>query len=153
MLNMTRFLVMSRNLEMTLRRPMLMPMEDLGLIAAALGDPLRIQILDLLAEGRQDACSSPEHPETPVAVCACDLGAQLGGLAPSKLAYHLAQLRAAGLVSEQRRGKWVYYVLNKPIITAFARALSARWKRPCLALPKKKVQRNTCGRAAKKSAK
>jgi ArsR family transcriptional regulator, arsenate/arsenite/antimonite-responsive transcriptional repressor len=107
---------------------MLKAMEDLGLIAAALGDPLRIRILDLLAEGRRTACSSPEHPETPVAVCACDLGARLGGLAPSKLAYHLAQLRAAGLVSEQRRGKWVYYLLNEQSIEAFSQALASRWK-------------------------
>lgn len=108
---------------------MLEVMEDLGLIAAALGDPLRIRILDLLAEGRRESCSSPERPEAPVAVCACDLGARLGGLAPSKLAYHLAQLRSAGLVCEQRCGKWVYYTLNEPAIQAFSRALATRWHR------------------------
>lgn len=109
---------------------MLKTMEDLGLIAAALGDPLRLRILDLLAEGRREACSSPERPEAPVAVCACDLGARLGGLAPSKLAYHLAQLRSAGLVCEQRCGKWVYYTLNEQNITAFAQALATRWRPP-----------------------
>lgn len=107
---------------------MLKGMEDLGLIAAALGDPLRIRILDLLAEGRRKACCSPSHPDAPVAVCACDLGAKLGGLAPSKVAYHLAQLRAAGLVREQRHGKWVYYTIHEANLEAFAEALTQRWR-------------------------
>ncbi len=112
------------------RTPILDGMDDLALIAAALGDPLRVRILDLLAEGRGKVCSSPEHPEAPVALCACDLGAQLGDLAPSKLAYHLAQLRTAGLVCEQRRGKWVYYTLNVPNLAAFTQALAERWWTP-----------------------
>lgn len=103
-------------------------MEDLGLIAAALADPLRIRILDLLAEGRRKACCSPGNPDIPVAVCACDLGTRLGGLAHSKLAYHLSQLRAAGLVCEQRRGKWVYYTVNEANLEAFAVALAGRWR-------------------------
>jgi ArsR family transcriptional regulator len=111
-----------------------MEMEDLALIAAALGDPLRVRILDLLAEGRGAACASPQHPDTPVSLCACDLGARLGDLAPSKLAYHLAQLRNAGLVCEQRRGKWVYYTVNEAGLSAFVQALSARW-RPCAGGP------------------
>ena len=110
--------------------PMLKRMEDLALIAAALGDPLRLRILDLLAEGRGKVCNSPEHPGTPVALCACDLGARLGDLAPSKLAYHLAQLRAAGMVNEQRRGKWVYYTINEQQLVAFSQALAERWQNP-----------------------
>jgi len=99
------------------------------MIAAALGDPLRIRILDLLAAGRRKACCSPEHPEAPVAVCACDITKELGDLSPSKLAYHLAQLRAANLVSEQRRGKWVYYSINEDALSAFTAALASRWHR------------------------
>ena len=109
---------------------MLVGMDDLALIAAALGDPLRVRILDLLAEGRGKACNSPEHPEAPVALCACDIGARLGDLAPSRLAYHLAQLRSAGLVWEQRRGKWVYYTINEQNLANFAQALAKRWRNP-----------------------
>jgi DNA-binding transcriptional ArsR family regulator len=48
-------------------------MDKLATIAAALGDPLRLQILELLAAGRSKACCSPENPDAPVGVCACDI--------------------------------------------------------------------------------
>jgi ArsR family transcriptional regulator len=102
-------------------------MENVAEVAAALGDPLRLRILDLLAAGRADACCSPANPAAPVAVCACDLAPALGGMAPSKLAYHMGRLRAAGLVSEQRRGKWVYYSINTKAVAAFARSVTSRW--------------------------
>lgn len=106
---------------------MILGMDELVTIAAALGDPLRLKVLDLLAAGRSSPCCSPEHPDAPVWVCACDLAAELGGLAHSKLAYHLGQLRAAGLVREQRRGKWVYYAINEDALAAFTRSLFTRW--------------------------
>ncbi|GEM_PF-1367216 len=106
---------------------MILSMDDLVTIAAALGDPLRLKVLDLLAAGRCRPCCSPEHPDAPVWVCACDLAAELGGLGHSKLAYHLAQLRAAGLVREQRRGKWVYYAINQETLASFTRNLLLRW--------------------------
>lgn len=104
------------------------------MIAAALGDPLRLQILELLAAGRCKPCSSPENPEAPVWVCACDISSKLGGLAPSKLAYHLNQLRTAGLLLEHHRGKWVYYAINEEVLANFAESLSSRLtpkKKPC----------------------
>ena len=101
--------------------------DELAKVAEALGDPLRTRILDLLASGRLNACCSPANPEAPAAVCACDLSADLGGLAPSKLAYHLARLRAAGLVHEQRRGKWVYYSINREALAGLCQTLLSRW--------------------------
>ncbi len=103
-------------------------MENVAEVAAALGDPTRVRILDLLAAGRQDACCSPDNPDAPAGVCACDLAPSLGGMAPSKLAYHLGRLRAAGLVSEQRRGKWVYYTIDAAALADFARSLTSRWR-------------------------
>jgi ArsR family transcriptional regulator len=102
-------------------------MDDLAAVAAAIGDPLRVRIIDLLAAGRHEPCCSPENSELPGAVCACDLAPALGGLSPSKLAYHLGRLRAAGLVHEQRRGKWVYYSVNQAAIADLAGALTLRW--------------------------
>lgn len=101
--------------------------DELAKAAEALGDPLRTRILDLLASGRLNACCSPANPEAPAAVCACDLSADLGGLAPSKLAYHLARLRAAGLVHEQRRGKFVYYSINREALAGLCQQLLSRW--------------------------
>ncbi len=102
-------------------------MDNVADVAAALGDPTRIKVLDLLAAGRADACCSPDNPDAPAAVCACDLARSLGGMAPSKLAYHLKRLREAGLVREQRRGKWVYYSIDAKTVEGFARSLTSRW--------------------------
>lgn len=102
---------------------------ELAKIAAALGNPLRVQILDLLAAGRHEPCCSPTHPQAPTAVCACDIAEDLGGLAPSKLAYHLARLRDAGLVNEEKRGKWVYYSLNGNALTELSHTIDSRWAR------------------------
>jgi ArsR family transcriptional regulator len=96
-------------------------------VASAIGDPVRARVLDLLARGRHDPCCSPTNPEMPAAVCACDIRDDLGGMAPSKLAYHLGLLREAGLVREAKRGKWVYYTLNREMFAVFLRAVEARW--------------------------
>ena len=96
-------------------------------VAAAIGDPVRARILDLLAQGRRTPCCSPTNPDAPRAVCACDIRGALGGMAPSKLAYHLKLLRRSGLVREARRGKWVYYTLAADAFSAFREAVAARW--------------------------
>ncbi len=117
---------------------------DIDLVAQALSDPRRQQILDLLAAERRDACCSPENPDAPAALCACDLSPALGDLAPSKLGYHLKQLRQAGLVAEQQRGKWVYYTLNHAVLERFVEAVSARWSAPARArrvAPRRPAQR------------
>lgn len=100
-------------------------------IALALSDPLRLAILDLLAAGRTTtcltACASPYDPRLPEALCAADLQQRLGAMNPSKLAYHLKELREAGLVREQRRGKWVYYELNHATLQQFVAYLTQRY--------------------------
>lgn len=106
------------------------PSPDIDAIAHALSDPRRAQILDLLAQERCGECCSPENPDVPTALCACDLAPALGNIAPSKLAYHLKQLRQAGLIDEQQRGKWVYYTLRRAALEEYARAVSERWGAP-----------------------
>jgi ArsR family transcriptional regulator len=44
-------------------------------------------------------------------LCVCDLQAALQ-LSQPKVSRHLAELRKCGLVTDERRGKWVYYRLN-----------------------------------------
>lgn len=101
-------------------------MAEIHVIANALADPMRVAILELLVRGRQEAACSPSNPDLPGAVCACDVRTAMGGLAPSKLAYHLKLLRGAGLVDERRRGKWVYYTIRESTLEEFSRALT-RW--------------------------
>ena len=101
-------------------------MEALDTIALALSDPIRLQILDVLAGGREQACCSPENPDAPNGVCACDLLVHLD-LAPSRLSYHMHVLREAGLTQEQKRGRWIYYTLNQEALAAFIHQLQGRY--------------------------
>jgi len=95
-------------------------MPDLALIAAALSDPIRLEILDLLTVGADTTCVAPRHPLHPQAICPQDLQRKIGTITASKLSYHLNELQRAGLVQEQRQGKRIYYMVEQ---TQFARLL------------------------------
>jgi ArsR family transcriptional regulator len=62
---------------------------------AALGDETRLRILDLLRDGERCVCELTE---------ALELGQSL-------LSFHLKTLKDAGLVTDRREGRWVYYTL------------------------------------------
>ncbi len=61
----------------------------------ALSDETRLRIVRLLSGGER---------------CVCDLTGALDA-AQSRLSFHLKVLRTAGLVSDRREGRWVYYSL------------------------------------------
>ena len=66
-------------------------------VAKALGDPVRLQLIDLLRQ----------HAGT---VCVCDL-VPLFDLSQPTISHHLKVLPEAGLVGSERRGLWAcYYV-------------------------------------------
>lgn len=67
---------------------------DLAPMFRALGDPVRLRLLSLIAA--QDE------------VCVCDLTGAVEVSAPT-VSHHLKVLREAGLVQSRRRGTWVYY--------------------------------------------
>lgn len=70
----------------------------------ALADPTRLAcVLCLQARGE---------------LCVCDLYALLGVSQP-KMSRHLAQLRKAKLLTQRKKGLWVYYQLN-PHMPAWA---------------------------------
>ena len=62
----------------------------------ALADETRLKILERLSEGEQ---------------CVCDLTDELGAR-QSRLSFHLKALKDAGLVTDRKDGRWVYYALN-----------------------------------------
>ena len=64
-------------------------------LAKALGDPIRVQLLDVL---RRHAGK----------VCVCDLVALFDVSQPT-VSHHLKVLRDAGLVDSEKRGLWAYY--------------------------------------------
>lgn len=65
-------------------------------VAKALGDPTRLQILDVVRK------SAPE------AVCQCEM-VPLFEMSQAGLAKHLRVLVDAGVLASERRGTWTYY--------------------------------------------
>ena len=64
-------------------------------LAKALGDPIRLQLVDVL---RKHAGK----------VCVCEL-VPLFDVGQPTLSHHLRKLRDAGVVDSERRGLWAYY--------------------------------------------
>ncbi len=54
--------------------------------------------------------------------CACELES-VAGVAANVLSYHLKALREAGLITSQRRGRWIDYTLAPDAAARLARAL------------------------------
>jgi ArsR family transcriptional regulator, arsenate/arsenite/antimonite-responsive transcriptional repressor len=69
--------------------------ERLATVAKALGDPIRLQLVDVL---RKHAGK----------VCVCEL-VPLFDVSQPTLSHHLKVLRQAGIVDSERRGLWAYY--------------------------------------------
>lgn len=77
-----------------------------------LGHPIRLQILDLLAQHEGQ-------------VCVCDLEAALPVKQPT-VSHHLRLLRAAGLIDCERRGLWAYYFVRREAVAALRARLIAQ---------------------------
>jgi ArsR family transcriptional regulator, arsenate/arsenite/antimonite-responsive transcriptional repressor len=69
--------------------------ERMAGVAKALGEPIRLQLVDVL---RKHAGK----------VCVCEL-VPLFDLSQPTVSHHLKVLRQAGLVDSERRGLWAYY--------------------------------------------
>src|SRR5215210_2557323 len=69
--------------------------ERMAQVAKALGDPIRMQLVDVL---RKHAGK----------VCVCEL-VPLFDLSQPTVSHHLKVLREAGIVDSERRGLWAYY--------------------------------------------
>jgi ArsR family transcriptional regulator len=106
-------------------------MEDIYLlskVAAALSDPIRLRILDILVKGRDPSYSSSPHPDYHDALCPyIDIRPRLANIATSQLSYHLKELRKAELVEEHRLGKQVFYLLNKKTLIHFQECIHERY--------------------------
>jgi ArsR family transcriptional regulator len=84
--------------------------ERLGNAAKALGDPIRLQLVDVL---RKHAGK----------VCVCEL-VPLFDLSQPTVSHHLKVLRDAGIVGSERRGLWAYYYVNPDALEGLAEWLS-----------------------------
>lgn len=72
------------------------PAVELARMFRALGDPVRLRILSIVA--------SHAHGEA----CVCDISSAFDLTQPT-ISHHLKVLREAGLLDSERRGTWVYY--------------------------------------------
>ena len=84
-------------------------------LGGALSDPIRVRMLSMMAEGRSccdfsDSGVPAEEGEEGICVCEFEEHFSMG---QSKVSYHVRKLKDAGLVQEERRGKWAFYSLDR----------------------------------------
>src|ERR671923_1052415 len=84
--------------------------ERLAVLAKALSDPVRLQLVDVL---RKHAGK----------VCVCEL-VPLFEISQPTLSHHLKKLRAAGVVDSERRGLWAYYYVKPEALKELSAWLS-----------------------------
>ena len=89
--------------------------ERLVALGRALSDPIRVRMLSMMAEGR--SCCDFSDSDVPAAkgdegICVCEFEEHFG-MGQSKVSYHMKKLKDAGLVQEERRGKWSFYSLDR----------------------------------------
>ncbi len=75
----------------------------------ALSDGTRLQIIERLREGEQ---------------CVCDLTDMLD-TGQSRLSFHLKTLKDAGILTDRREGRWVYYSLHPEVLEEVAQFVSS----------------------------
>jgi ArsR family transcriptional regulator, arsenate/arsenite/antimonite-responsive transcriptional repressor len=84
-------------------------------LGRALSDPIRVRMLSMIAEGRS-CCdfsgSGVPADEGEEGICVCEFEEHFG-MGQSKVSYHVKKLKDAGLVREERRGKWAFYSLDR----------------------------------------
>lgn len=76
---------------------------------AALGDPVRLRLLSLVAAAGE--------------ICSCDLQGPLAKSQPT-ISHHTRALAEAGLLEGDKRGRWVYWRIVPSRMTALRAALS-----------------------------
>jgi len=85
--------------------------ERMAVVAKALGDPIRMQLLDVLKRHAGE-------------VCVCEL-VPLFDLSQPTVSHHLKVLREAGIVDSERRGLWAYYYVNPEAVGELSEWLDA----------------------------
>lgn len=75
----------------------------------ALSDETRLEIVRMLRHGER---------------CVCELTDALNA-AQSRLSFHLKTLKEAGLVTDRRDGRWVYYALEPAALAQMEKAIGS----------------------------
>lgn len=92
----------------------------------ALSDPIRVRMLGMMSEGRA-CCSLPDcgvpAEDQDAGICVCEFEAFFG-MGQSRVSYHLRKLKDAGLVVEEKRGRWSFYSLDADAAASLIAAAS-----------------------------
>ena len=92
-------------------------------LGRALSDPIRVRMIGLMAEAMttgRSCCNLPQR-EVPAAddenpgICVCEFEDYFA-MGQSKVSYHVRKLKEAGLVREEKRGKWSFYSLDQEAV-------------------------------------
>lgn len=84
-------------------------LEQISRLFQAFSDETRLEIVRMLSHGER---------------CVCDLQEAVGAY-QSRLSFHLKKLKDAGVVSDRREGRWVYYTLRPEALEVMRGFLSA----------------------------
>jgi len=82
---------------------------ELARVFGALADPVRLRLLSLVADGGE--------------VCSCDLEEPLGKSQPT-ISHHTKALAEAGLLTGEKRGRWMMWRVVPERLAALRSALS-----------------------------
>jgi ArsR family transcriptional regulator len=83
--------------------------QQLAKAFAALGDPVRLRLLSLIASAGE--------------CCSCDLEAPLGKSQPT-VSHHTKALAEAGLIVGEKRGRWMWWQVVPERMSALCTALT-----------------------------
>ncbi len=80
----------------------------LSRVLAALADPVRLRLVSIVASNEE--------------VCSCDLEAPLGKSQPT-ISHHTRVLSEAGLLVGEKRGRWMWWRVDRAQLATVRRAL------------------------------
>ena len=96
--------------------------ERLVAFGRALSDPIRVRMVGMMAEAAasgRGCCGLTDlgvpAGEGDVGICVCEFQDRFV-MGQSKVSYHMRRLKDAGLVREEKRGKWSFYSLDREAI-------------------------------------
>jgi ArsR family transcriptional regulator, arsenate/arsenite/antimonite-responsive transcriptional repressor len=96
--------------------------ERLVALGRALSDPIRVRMLGMLADAAsagRDCCGLPDlgapTGEDDASICVCEFQDAFS-MGQSKVSYHVKKLKEAGLISEEKRGRWSFYSLDQSAV-------------------------------------
>jgi ArsR family transcriptional regulator len=92
--------------------------EPIVALGRALSDPIRVRMLGMMADAAASGRGCCDLPDLGVpaedgdaGICVCEFEDRFG-MGQSKVSYHMRKLKEAGLVREEKRGRWSFYSLE-----------------------------------------